>query len=54
MIEFTKEEVLMVLKTMSMIEGFLLSSKQKYDADVDYVFEKSSEVIELLTQKIIN
>ena len=54
MIEFTKEEALTILKTMSMIEGFLLSSKDKEHCDTIYVFEKSGEAIDLLVQRIIN
>lgn len=49
MIELTKEEILMVIKTLSMIEGFLFTVKES-----SAMFDSIQPSIDMLTGKVIN
>jgi hypothetical protein len=50
MIEFTREEVLNLLKTFSIIEGFLMGAK---DGSNQYILEELEYPADLLTKKLL-
>jgi len=50
MIELTREEVLSLLKTFSLLEGFLMGLK---DNSVQYIQEELTYPVELLSNKLL-